>query len=141
MEFYKWFPAVHVVGIVLWLGGLTAVLALLHVHPRVETGSRQLLSQVERKIALLMDLGATVTIASGLYFAIDTRQFSNGGWLHIKLTAVVVCILTVHGFARMKIKKFRTGDARPVPPTLWLLLAAGAITAAIFGGNHFLMRG
>jgi uncharacterized membrane protein len=141
MQLYKWFPAIHIVGVVLWLGGLTAVLALLHVHPRVETGSRQLLSSAERKLALMMDLGATLTIAVGLWFAIDTNQFKNGGWLHIKLTAVVVCILSVHGFARVKIKKYRTGDARPVPPTLWLLLAAGALTAAILGGNQYLMRG
>jgi len=141
MKFYEWFAALHVVGAVLWVGGLTAVLALLQVHPRVETGSRALLSQVERRLAIVMDLGATLTIAVGLYAAIDTRQFSNGGWLHIKLTAVVLCILSVHGFARIKIKRYRTGDARPVPPTVWLLLAAGVITAAIFGGNHTLLRG
>ncbi len=137
----KWFPAIHIVGVVLWLGGLTAVLALLHVHPQVDEGSRPLLTQLERTLALVMDLGATIAIGFGLYYAIHIKAFSNGGWLHIKLTAVVLGVLSVHGFARMKVAKFRKGDARPVPPTLWILLAAGVITAAIFGGNVTLMRG
>jgi hypothetical protein len=54
---------------------------------------------------------------------------------------VVVGVLSVHGFARVKIKKFRTGDiSRPVPAAMWLILAAGVITAAIFGANQTLMR-
>lgn len=138
-----WLAAAHVVGVILWVGGLTAVLALLHVHPRVEEAGRKLLTQVERRLALVMDLGAALAIGTGLYRALSRTpiEFKNGGWLHIKLTAVVLCVLSVHGIARVKIKKFSGGDARPLPPTVWILLAAGVITAAIFGANKLLMRG
>jgi uncharacterized membrane protein len=141
MQQELWLRVAHVVGAILWVAGLTAVLALLTVHPRVETASRALLSQVERRIAIVMDLGAAVTIAVGLYRAIDTHQFSNGGWLHVKLTAVVLGLLTAHGLARVKIKRFRTGDARPLPWTVWLLVAVGAGVATTFGAQSLLMRG
>lgn len=138
-----WLAAAHVVGVILWVGGLTAVLALLHVHPRVDEAARKLLSAVERRLALVMDLGATLAIATGLYRALDRtpNEFSNGGWLHVKLTAVVFGVLSVHGLARVKIKKYREGEARPVPPTIWIVLAAGVLVAAVLGANKLLMRG
>jgi putative membrane protein len=138
-----WLAAAHVVGVILWVGGLTAVLSLLHVHPRVEEAGRKLLTQLERRLALVMDLGATIAIATGLYRALSRtpNEFGNGGWLHIKLTAVAICILSVHGIARVKIKKYREGDARPLPPVVWILLAAGVLAATILGANKLLMRG
>lgn len=140
MKLDEWIPALHVVGAILWVGGLTAVLSLLHVHPRLEEGSRKLLVGIERRLALAMDLGATLTIVVGLYNAIKWDQFKNGGWLHIKLTVVVVCLLSVHGIARVKLKKFREGDVRPVPPVVWILLAAGTIVAVVLGANPTLLR-
>jgi uncharacterized membrane protein len=138
-----WLAAAHVVGVILWVGGLTAVLALLHVHPRIDEAGRKLLTQVEKRFAMLMDLGATLAIAVGLYRALShtPNEFKNGGWLHIKLTAVVICILSVHGIARAKIKKYSQGDARPLPPVVWILLAAGVITASVLGANKLLLRG
>jgi uncharacterized membrane protein len=138
-----WLAAAHVVGVILWVGGLTAVLALLHVHPRIDEAGRKLLTQLEKRFAALMELGALVAIGTGLYRALSRtpNEFKNGGWLHVKLTVVVICILSVHGIARAKIKKYSQGDARPLPPTVWILLAAGVITAVIFGANKLLMRG
>jgi len=138
-----WLSAAHVVGVILWVGGLTGVLALLHVHPRIEEAGRKLLTQLEKRLAMVMDLGATLAIATGLYVALSRTptEFKNGGWLHIKLTAVVICILSVHGIARAKIKKYSQGDARPLPPTVWILLAAGVLAAAILGANKLLLRG
>jgi len=142
METEFWLLAVHVIGVILWVAGLTAALAMLHVHPQGEEKSRALLTAAERRVGILMDLGATAAIASGLKMAIwgTINQFTNGSWLHIKLTAVVVCVLSVHGFTRVKIKKFRQGDLRPVPAFMYLLLAAGVVIAAVLGADLDLLR-
>ncbi len=142
MKFDLWFPTLHVVGIVLWVGGLTAVLALLHVHVQADAKTREVLTGVERRVAMLMDLGATLTIATGLYqaFTLVPNAFKTGPWLHIKLTAVAIGLLSVHGIARVKIKKFRGGEIKPVPPVMYLLLAIAVSTAATLGGNPELLR-
>jgi uncharacterized membrane protein len=100
------------------------------------------LSAAERKLALVMDLGAAVAIGFGLWLALrhTPNEFKQGAWLHVKLTAVVVGVLSTHGIARVKIKKFRTGDARPLPPVVWILFVAGVGTAALLGANQMLLR-
>lgn len=142
MKFDLWFATLHVVGIVLWVGGLTSVLALLHVHVQADGKVREVLTGVERRVAMLMDLGATLTIATGLYraFTVVPNAFKTGAWLHIKLTVVVLGLLSVHGMARVKIKKFGRGELKPVPPLMYGLLAIAVIAAATLGGNPELLR-
>jgi putative membrane protein len=138
---YNWVLAFHVVSIVCWIASLAAVLALLQAHPNVEEKSRAVLTTFERRLAIVMDIGATAAIACGLYLAFNPiNEFKHGAWLHVKLTAVVVGVLTTHGMARVKIKRFRNGDMRPVPGAMWVLLIAGVATAAIFGANQTLLR-
>ncbi len=139
----SWLNAIHVVGAILWVAGLTAVLALLSVHGRVDGVARDTLTRAERAVAMLMDLGATVAIGVGLYRALGVTptEFGRGAWLHIKLTVVVVGILSVHGLARVKIKQFREGRVRPLPPVVWVVFLASVAAAAILGANVHLMRG
>lgn len=138
-----WLLALHVVGVIVWVGGLTAVMALLTAHARVDEGSRGTLTMVEKRIAIVMDLGATLAIGLGLYLALrhTPNEFKHGPWLHIKLTAVVAGVLSTHGWVRVRIKKNARGEVKPVPVALWILLAAGAGTAAILGANTLLLRG
>jgi putative membrane protein len=140
MNTSDWLHGLHIVGVILWVAGLTGVLALLQIHPNVEEKSRQQLTMAERRLAMVMDLGATLAIGFGLWMALRQHEFKNGAWLHVKLTAVVVGILTVHGMARVKIKRFRKGDLRPVPFAVWIALGAGVVTAAILGASHTLLR-
>ncbi len=138
-----WLSALHIVGVIVWVGGLTAVLALLTAHARVDEISRGLMTLAEKRAALIMDLGATLAIGVGLYKALrhTPNEFKHGPWLHIKLTAVALGVLSVHGVARVKIKKFSRGEIKPVSPVLWLLLAVGVSVAAVLGANKLLMRG
>jgi uncharacterized membrane protein len=137
-----WLVAFHVVGVVVWVASLAAVLTLLQIHPNVEEKSRAVLTTFERRLALLMDLGATAAIALGLVLALrhTPNEFKHGAWLHVKLTAVVLGVLSVHGMSRVKIKRFRKGDMRPVPGAMWIVLVAGVVTAAILGANQTLLR-
>jgi uncharacterized membrane protein len=141
-ETMRWVLAFHVVGDVLWVAGLTAVVTLLQLHPSVDEASRPALTQAQKRLAIVMDVGATLAIAMGLWAALDRvpNAFATGAWLHIKLTAVVFGVLTVHGMARVKIKKFAKGDLKPLPFAVWILLGAGVLTAILFGVNDSLMR-
>lgn len=134
--------ALHLTGDFLWIAGLVAVLALLQAVPRVDEKSRDALLRVGMRLAIVMDVGALLAIGFGLYLALAhvPSEFKNGGWLHIKLTAVVLGVLSTHGIARAKLKKFRKGDLKPVPSWVWILLAVGVLAAILLGANDTLMR-
>jgi uncharacterized membrane protein len=84
-----------------------------------------------------MDMGALFAIAAGFYiaFAQTPIAFKTGGWLHVKLTLVVLGPLAIHGYTRVKIKRLRRGEAAPLPsfiyPLTLILVAAIVIVATI----------
>jgi len=137
-----WVLVGHVFGFVVWIGGLLTCISLLHVHPRVEESHRAALTKTERSVAMLMDMGATLAIVCGLLLALDVAQneFTNGAWLHVKLTAVVLGILSSHGIVRAKIKKFSRGEITPLPRWLPMLVLAAAAVAIALGANGSLLR-
>ncbi|MEO8553637.1 MAG: CopD family protein [Kofleriaceae bacterium] len=128
----------HVLGMVLWISGLTAIFWMLRFHDHAPKSSHEALTLQERALALATDIAAAVTIGCGL-----AMVFSPGPglpnlfvakpnvWLHIKLTAVVLLILPVHGILRGRIKKYSQGILKPVPTWLWSMLLGG-IAIAIF---------
>lgn len=139
---YNWLRVGHVLGFVLWIGGLIAVLQLLRVHGAVEGAARDVLSRHERRMAIVMDLGATLAIVTGLVTALggETNYFTTGAWLHIKLTIVALVIFATHGWARVKVKRFRKGDVTHVPrPTTYIVIAAAA-AAILLGAHRDLLR-
>jgi protoporphyrinogen IX oxidase len=129
---YVWTVAIHVFGVVLWTGGLFACLRMLTAHGAAGTSAPAAWLQAERRTAVFMDIGATIAILSGLYLTLfaPTKPLTQGGWLHAKLTLVVIGMLGLHIFARVKLRKFRNGDVRPLPGfavPLFLVVALGAI--------------
>jgi putative membrane protein len=114
---YQWSVAIHVFGIVLWTGGMFACLRLLAAHGAVGKTAPEGLILAERRTAVLMDIGATIAMLTGLYllFFAPTKPLTQGGWMHAKLTLVVLGVLGLHGFARAKVRKFRNGDVRALP--------------------------
>ncbi|HVK75462.1 MAG TPA: CopD family protein [Kofleriaceae bacterium] len=141
-ETYNWLRVGHILGFVLWVGGLVTVLQLLRVHGMVEGAARDVLGRAERKAAVLMDLGATLALVCGFWMAFGgtVNAFKTGGWLHIKLTIVLVGILAVHGFARVKVKKFRKGEVKPIPAALTYVVLVAAAAAITLGANRDLLR-
>ena len=135
---YKWLKVVHVIGFLTWTGSLVACLSVLRRHGDVTGDARTLLSEIERKFALSMDIAATITIAAGLYIALglDFNMFKPpaGVWLHIKSTLVFLLIL-VHGFTRMKVGKFRKNADETLPvfvlPVTFALLTGIVIFAVV----------
>src|SRR5690606_14573922 len=103
------------------------------------------LTLMERSLALAMDIAATLAIGTGLYMALTkggthptTNLFAapGAGWFHIKLTVVVLGILSAHGMVRARIARFGRGDLKPIPQWLWsvVLISIVAILILVFRG-------
>jgi uncharacterized membrane protein len=128
----------HILAVVLWISGLTAIYWMLRFHDHAAKESREQLTLQERALALATDIAAAVAIGCGLAMALAPAGLPHNlfvtkpnVWLHIKLTAIVLMILPVHGILRGRIKKYAMGKIAPVPTWLWSLLLGG-VTIAIF---------
>jgi protoporphyrinogen IX oxidase len=130
---YQWVRAAHLISMVLWIGGLSTLYWFLRLHDQAPKEMREKLTLMERSLALSTEISSLVAIACGLAMALSPiNQFThNGGWLHIKVTVVVVAILSVQGILRGRVKRFARGEIKPVPNWLWTLMLAGVSVAIL----------
>jgi protoporphyrinogen IX oxidase len=138
----QWIKVAHIIGFVLWVSGLVSGYWLLRVHSQVEKSARDVFVGAERAIGALMDAGATFAIAAGLAMAFGSTPiaFKTGGWLHAKLTLVVVGVLVAHGQIRMRMKKYRNGEVTPMPAWLWPVLMIAVAGIIVLGAHPTLLR-
>lgn len=131
-EVYSWLTAAHLIGVFFWIGGLIAVYWLLRMHTHAAPESRDKFTLMERSLALMMDLACTLAIGAGLAMAFGAHLFTTKGnaWLHIKLTVVVLGVLSMHGMVRAKVAKFSRGETPTVPGWMWSVLV-GSIVAIL----------
>lgn len=129
-----WLKAGHLIALFLWIGGVFAIYWMLRLHAHAPADAHEKLTLLERSIALSADIAAAIAIGSGVAMLFQPHGFylaqPGAGWLHIKLTVVVLGILPVHGMLRARIKRFGMGDLKPVPQWLWTLFLA-AITVVV----------
>jgi len=88
-----------------------------------------------------MDLAATVAIGCGLVMALThnsthptTSLFGapGAGWFHIKLTVVVLGILSVHGLVRARVGRFSRGDLKKkMPAWPWTVLLVSIVLVVL----------
>jgi uncharacterized membrane protein len=136
---YFWLLAAHVIGFILWIGGLFSTYWLLRIHAQSPKEVHEKLTLMERSLALVMDIAATLAIATGLVMALSRPEFRpttlfatpHSGWFHVKLTLVVLGILPVHGIIRARIGKFGRGEVTGIPQWLWSLLLIAICGIAI----------
>jgi putative membrane protein len=141
-ELYSWMKVLHVVGFVLWIAGLWAGIWLLKAHTSVDASSRPALVGAERKVGASMDAGATFAMVAGLVlaFAGPINAFKTGGWLHVKLTLVVLAVLGIHGMVRVRMRKFRNGDLTALPGWVVPVLLVAVVAIIALGANPTLLR-
>jgi protoporphyrinogen IX oxidase len=101
--------AFHVIFMVTWFAGLF-YLPRLFVHHAMTTdaATKERFKIMERKLAVMMDIGATLTMVFGfwLLFSYGWSQYKHNGWLHVKLTAVALLVV-YHVWCRMIVRTFR----------------------------------
>jgi uncharacterized membrane protein len=134
LKILLWLKAGHLISLFLWVGGLFAIYWMLRLHAHAPKEAHEKLTLMERSIALATDIAAAVAMGTGIAMLFQPHGFylaqPGAGWLHIKLTVVVLGILPVHGMLRGRIKKFGGGKISPVPEWQWSVLLA-SITAVV----------
>jgi putative membrane protein len=130
---WMWVLAAHLIGVFLWIGGLFTTYWLLRIHAHAPKDVHDKLTLMERSLAMMMDISATLAIGTGLYLAISIHLFTmpHSGWFHAKLAIVVLGILSVHGMVRAKVGKFSRGQTPNVPQWPWSLLLAALCAIVI----------
>lgn len=135
---YDWLKAGHLIGDFIWVGSMFAVYWLLRFHAQAPADAHEKLTLMERSMALMMDIAATLAIGTGvalIFYRIDGYSslfaMPGSGWFHIKLTVVVLGMLSVHGMLRARIKKFTNGKISPVPQWQWTVLLSSVVAIVI----------
>lgn len=97
----SWMTALHIIGIILWMGGLFMLARHLGMHTERADAPDAALKDYESKSYYMVVLpGFLLTLGTGLYALIDAParylSVSDGAWgttFHIKLTLIVVLIV------------------------------------------------
>lgn len=140
----EWLLVGHLIGVILWIAGLTTVYWLLRVHTQAPKEVHDRLILMERSLALSMDLAATLAIGCGIALALHPEVPGipnlfvrpHSGWFHIKLTIVVLGILSMHGLIRARVGKFSRGHTPRVPQWIWtvILISLVGVILMVFRG-------
>jgi uncharacterized membrane protein len=113
-----WLSAFHIVGLILWMGGLVTLARLLGHHSGLESKeARDALIPFEKKSYLMAILpGFLLTLGTGLVLFVGNGVSyyldPKGAWgatFHLKLTLVVV-LIALDQFVFFKMRKLHGGD-------------------------------
>ncbi len=129
-ETLKWIRMIHLYGMLTWVGGLVGLSFILKQHAKASEAAYKDFIELEKGTAIAMDIGATVAIACGLamLFSLTPSPLKGQGWMHAKLL-LVVGLIGLHGFQRMRVGKFKRGVVTAEPG--WLIPAVEIVALGI----------
>jgi protoporphyrinogen IX oxidase len=85
-----WIKAFHIIFMVTWFAGLFYLPRLFIYHRAADDSvSRERFCTMEKRLFVIMTIGAVLTIAFGLTLIAMVPGFMMQHWLHIKLFVVV----------------------------------------------------
>src|SRR5690606_4526714 len=91
-DFYLWAKAIHIIAVIAWMAGMLYLPRLFVYHAEVPVGSPQseTFKVMERRLLrAIINPAMTVTWVFGLWLAWKGFAF-QGGWLHAKITLVLI---------------------------------------------------
>jgi putative membrane protein len=147
-QFYPWFRAFHIIGIVVWFAGLFYLVRLFVYHAETaeksEPAKTILKDQYEimekRLFNIITTPGMIVTVLMAIGLISTEPEVLKSGWLHIKLTFVALLLL-YHFYCGYLMKKLAQNKcswkgqqfrALNEAPTLLLVVI---VLLATFKGN------
>jgi putative membrane protein len=119
-----WLLGFHLIGVVLWMGGLMAFSRILGYHSKELPSARPRFTFIEGRLNWLVAVpGAVLTIVFGVWLAYTHGMawFRVASWLHYKL-ALVVAVVAIHVVLTVKHHQIRR--AHPSAPMSRGLYAA-----------------
>jgi putative membrane protein len=108
---YLWIKALHIVSMVCWFAGLFYLPRLFVYHAMSEdTVSRERFCTMERKLYRgIMGPSMIATLVFGIWLITLSPGFLQQGWLHAKLTLVVL-LIGYHHMCGAQVKRFARGE-------------------------------
>jgi len=111
-----WIKAFHVIFVVTWFAGLFYLPRLFVYHAQIEDqASHERFVVMERRLFIMMTLGATLTAIFGLaylwYFGLFDAPQWRMGWWHAKLAGILV-LIAYHMWCHRIMKTFARGENR-----------------------------
>jgi putative membrane protein len=117
--------AFHLLGVVLWMGGLLSFSRILGYHAREAPSVRPRYTWLEGRMNWLVTVpGAVITTGCGLWLIqiYGAQWFSVAIWMHWKLVLVGV-VVVIHAFLTWKQRRVaRQRPDEPVPRALFAAL-------------------
>ncbi|MFC0709372.1 protoporphyrinogen oxidase HemJ [Azorhizophilus paspali] len=109
---YLWLKALHIIAVVCWFAGLFYLPRLFVYHAMSEDQtSRERFCVMERKLyrgIMNPSLIATLLLGAGL-IALNPGYYFSQGWMHAKLTAVLL-LIGYHHVCGAQLKRFASGE-------------------------------
>ena len=88
-----WLKALHVIFVVTWFAGLFYLPRLFVYHvATTDAPGRARFEVMERRLFVMMTIGGTLTAVFGLAMIAAAPGYLTQGWLHAKLTLVLLLI-------------------------------------------------
>jgi putative membrane protein len=88
-----WLKAFHIISVVAWFAGLFYLPRLFVYHADTQDAlGLQRFETMERRLFALMSIGALATLGFGVALVASSSIYLRAGWLHVKLTLVVLLI-------------------------------------------------
>ncbi len=108
---YLWIKALHIVALVCWFAGLFYLPRLFVYHAMSEdTPSRERFCVMERKLYRgIMGPAMIATLLFGGWLAWLNPAWFTQGWMHAKLTLVVL-LIGYHHMCGAQVKRFARGE-------------------------------
>ena len=112
--FYPWIKGLHVIAVIAWMAGLLYLPRLFVYHTQVSAGSptSELFKIMERRLmqAIMTPAMSAAWLFGGLMLIV---QDWSGGWLHVKLAAVLG--MTIHHFFQERWRRAFAVDRNTLP--------------------------
>ena len=117
-SWYLWLKALHIAFMVTWFAGLFYLPRLFIYHVEAtDDVSRSRFSLMERRLFIIMTIGAVLTAMFGLALLNFNRALFDQGWFQAKL-ALLVGLVVYHLRCRHWIQRLAAGESPD--STRWL---------------------
>lgn len=143
-DYYLWFKAFHLIAVITWMAGIFYLPRLFVYHSKTKVGSEtsEMFKTMEQKLLrIIMNPAMIVVWVLGLSMLWVNSSLMSYGWMHAKLTAVVLMTVYHHALVRWW-KNFRKDKrnhsekfyryANEVPTILLIAIVIMAIVQPVF---------
>lgn len=122
LQHYSWLKALHIIAIMSWMAGMLYLPRLFVYHADAEKGSdkSETLKIMERRLLRFIINPAMIAtwLLGGLMLYANPALFSQG-WLHVKLTCLVLMQIVHALYARWRKIFARDANTRPAKFYRW----------------------